>query len=260
MLSFVEYFEGVSKWEALQSLATKFKVDVSTREYSNDLLGAVEGMLKPRSKPNEIVGFLKAKADSNAYFNHLSADQPTPYMLKKKVPHLGTRHINDVLVVPVRDVNDAIWSLQYIYPDGSKIFYPGSNLKGGMLRLGPEPPVNPENTVYLSEGYATAASVHLSSGCPVYVCFSTGNIPRVYNILKEYHPDWDIVVAGDNDRSGKANDLPSVYPETPGQDWNDVWVLEGPDAVLRGLSRSRQVTGDKGLACRVASRLKHLGR
>ena len=64
MLSFVEFYEGISKGQALGKLASKFGIDVQSREYTNDLLGSLNGILKEKPpKPPEICTELRVAID-----------------------------------------------------------------------------------------------------------------------------------------------------------------------------------------------------
>lgn len=254
MLTFVELFEGISKSEALQRLTSKFKIDLVTREYSNNLLASVEEALKPKElKKPDICNFLRVASDCNVAFAALNTAEITPYMAKKKIPHIGTKSKGMCLVVPVCDDADNIWSLQYIYVDGTKMFHPEGRRKGCMYRIGPHP--GNEGFAYLAEGYATGASVYLATGKTVYVCFTSGNIIHVYRALKTKFPQMELIVAGDNDAAGKNHGLLAVYPSEEGKDWNDVWIEEGPQALAQTLQLKQVVQSSTSLASAIKNAL-----
>jgi phage/plasmid primase-like uncharacterized protein len=258
LLSFVEYKEGITKGQALHKLATKFNINVQTREYSNDLLGSIEGMLKPKDTPkSKAWDQHRIAADCSRLFESLNEQILTPYMVRKRIPHIGTKSRGGTLFIPIHDVSGNIWSLQQIMGGGVKIFTKDSKRKGCFFRLGECP--SPDGIAYLVEGYSTGASVYLSTGITTYVCFTAGNLVSVYTVLKEKFPDILLVVAGDNDTPGRAHELPAVYPEKDGQDWNDVWIEGGATAVASGLCSKRIITGNT-LATKVASSLKSIGR
>jgi phage/plasmid primase-like uncharacterized protein len=256
MLSFVEYLESISKGAALNKLATRFNIDLETREYTNNLLGTIESMLNPKlvKKRLEIGDFLITAANCNQLFSSLTEEKLTPYMVKKNVPHIGTKSRGSDLVVPVCDVDDNIWSLQFIKSDGRKMFQDDSRRKGCMYRLGRHPRAS--EIVYLAEGYSTGASVFLSTGVTTYVCFSSGNIAFVHEALLDRFPGIHPIVAGDNDASGRLHGLPGVYPEKEGQDWNDVWLECGKGTVGLQLATFPIVAGGSALLNEAANILK----
>jgi putative DNA primase/helicase len=54
-------------------------------------------------------------------------------------------------------------------------------------------------TVCLAEGYATAASIHESTGYRVFVCFDCGNLTAVAEAVRGLLPDARMVICADND-------------------------------------------------------------
>ena len=76
-----------------------------------------------------------------------------------------------MLLVPVFDGAEII-SVQTIPPEGKKLFQLGSRKKGGYFTIG-----EPSDTIYICEGYATAATIHELTGGQVIVGFDAGNLP-----------------------------------------------------------------------------------
>lgn len=59
------------------------------------------------------------------------------------------------------------------------------------------------STIFVAEGFATAATIHEVSNRPVVVAYSANNLPEVVRQLRERHgATQDIVVVADNDASG----------------------------------------------------------
>lgn len=104
-----------------------------------------------------------------------------------------------------------------------------------------------------AEGYATAASVHMAKGWPVAMALDAGNMPAVARDLAAQCPDALLVVAGDDDptkpgnpgrkkaeaAAGEVGGI-AAFPTQPaeggaGQDWNDVHVAWGLEAVAQQL-------------------------
>ncbi len=124
-----------------------------------------------------------------------------PYLRRKKVKCYGLRVTGDGrLIMPIY-VGTELTSLQYIASDGQKEFHHGGRVSGGYFRIPPGPtPLSQAR--FVAEGYATAASIHETTGCEVWVALNAGNLTKVGQFLRENMPEADIVFVGDNDRSG----------------------------------------------------------
>lgn len=132
------------------------------------------------------------------------ADPAHPYLAKKQIPPVGgIRQIEGKLLVPMLLGNSAggvFTSLQFIQPDGFKPFKKGGKVKGCWFHI---PGVG--DRVYIVEGYATGASVHLATGASVYVAFNAGNLYEVASYVVKAHPAAQVVIAGDDDAHGATN-------------------------------------------------------
>lgn len=123
---------------------------------------------------------------------------PHPYLERKKVGAFGVRlGFNDRLMIPLCDVQGAVQGLQYIAPDGSKVFGTGTIKEGRSHVLGE---IREGAPLVFAEGYATGASVHMATGWPVVVCFDAGNLGPVMAEYRRLYPDLALVIAADNDR------------------------------------------------------------
>lgn len=126
------------------------------------------------------------------------------------------------LLIPMYDVDGKLCNLQRIealpvegkYP---RRFLNGSRKRGLFFRIGGDGPA------FLTEGYATAATVHAATGMPVYVAFDAHNMAEVARL----HSETIYMVAADNDASGagekgaRLTGHPYKMPPTVGHDWND---------------------------------------
>ena len=123
-----------------------------------------------------------------------------PYLVKKRVGSHGIYQTGDGrLMLPVVKDGEVV-SAQYIDDDGTKQFHGGGEIKGGYFPIGPVPP---QGTVYVAEGYATAASVYEATGRTTIVALNAGNMPVVAKWLRgKLGPAQEIVIVGDNDESG----------------------------------------------------------
>lgn len=106
------------------------------------------------------------------------------------------------IVLPLRDVEGRIWSIQVIQPNGTKLF-PKYGKKAGLWHMLGSP--DGAEILAAAEGYATAASIHEAMGWPVAVALDSGNLPRVAGCLHLLYPDAQMVVCGDDDPTTKGN-------------------------------------------------------
>lgn len=122
------------------------------------------------------------------------------------------------LVIPAYDAEQNLSTLQAIAPDGKRAFLTGGAVNGASFTIdGNEPAI-------LTEGYATAATVHQLTGQKVIAAFSATNLKNLAPLAQ--------LNAADND-SEKTNtglkvaeqlaaefNLPYTLPPKAG-DWND---------------------------------------
>jgi putative DNA primase/helicase len=124
-----------------------------------------------------------------------------PYLAKKGIGVHGARATGDGrLVVPLYDQDGTISSLQYIDHEGGKLYHPGGQTGGKFWMVGS---LDEPGTLFVAEGFATAATIHETTGRPVAVAYSASNLVPVTGILREMHgATQDIVIVADHDQSG----------------------------------------------------------
>lgn len=163
---------------------------------------------------------------------------------------------DDKIVVPVHDSNREIHSLQFIDQDGTKKFLTGGKKQGNFFMIDQDK-VKDSKTIYLAEGFATAATINIATDKPVAVSFDAGNIEHVLKNLKTTHPDKEFIIAADNDL-WKENNIGKEKAELAAQkygakvilpkftlahkdemptDFNDLHKLEGISEVRRQLDQ-----------------------
>lgn len=143
-----------------------------------------------------------------------------PYLLKKQIPAIGIRQLQQQLVIPLRDLNGVLHSLQFIAPEGRKVFITGGAKAGHTCLLG-ELAEEPD-TLLLCEGYATGVSLHCASKLPVLICFDAGNLRPVAAALRLKYPHATLVFCADDDRWN---------PDAPGYQVGERKAREAADAV-----------------------------
>ena len=124
-----------------------------------------------------------------------------PYLLSKKVQNHGLMLSKGKLVVPLYDQDHILHSLQFISATGEKKFLPGGRTKGCYYPLGGIP----DKTLYVAEGFATAATIHETVGCSVAIAFNANNLKPVAISLREKFPKIEIVICADDDHKTEGN-------------------------------------------------------
>lgn len=198
------------------------------------------------------------------------AEAAHPYLQAKGIKPTGLRQKKKVLIAPMRGEDNKIVSLQTITENGRKRFMEDGWIKGTMASIGSR---TSREVIYVTEGWATGATITEVTGAPVAISYYADNLMAVTKRMAEKFPDSTLVIAADNDhwsktRKGRnpgviaANEaaeatgarvaIPS-FPETVCQDpdckercdqkcgkghptdFNDLMLLEGKEAVLKWL-------------------------
>lgn len=191
------------------------------------------------------------------------------YLRRKGVRPHGVRFLADgTVLVPMRDPSGVLQNLQRIAAEPpaagapEKRYLPGGR-KTGMWHWCGDP--SGADVLAVAEGYATAASIHESTGRPVAVAFDAGNLVHVTKALRALYPNAPLVVCGDDDaqtaaRTGKnpgrdkataaaraaanrqaraACVFPNGLPEG-GTDFNDLAAHAGIEAVRSAIEEACQ--------------------
>ena len=116
------------------------------------------------------------------------------YLTRKAIKPHGIRTDGRYLLIPRRDTDGKLHSLQTIAPNGEKRFMPGGRVTGTYFSIG-----KPAGTVIVCEGFATGATLSESTGCAVVVAFSAGNLMAVAVGLRAKYPDMELTIAADDD-------------------------------------------------------------
>ena len=179
-----------------------------------------------------------------------------PYLVRKGVPPHGLRiDAEGRLLVPLRDADGVIHSLQRIAADGSKLFFSGGRIEGCFHIIGE---LDGTRGILIGEGFATLATAHKATERPAVVACNCGNLLLVAKTIRRMHPRAPIVICADDDwkRVNTRGELENievikareaaaavggrvVVPMFSGErddkatDFNDLAQLEGLDAVRR---------------------------
>lgn len=204
----------------------------------------MEDMRRQRDEEQQRVRQAAREKASRIWEESQPANDNHPYLQRKQVKAFGLRESRNSLVLPLRSPDGTLQSLQFIDPDGNKLFLKGGMKAGCYFKIGGAA----TDRVIVAEGYATAASLHMAHGCPVAVAFDAGNLEPVAKAIRERLPEHvAIEIWADNDLNTKGNPgvtkatkaaesvgAKVVVPEIAG-DWNDVAVTGGIEAVRQAV-------------------------
>lgn len=162
-----------------------------------------------------------------------------PYHKKKGIDLLGGAMVSDNnVIVPMLNKDFERVNTQTISPNGFKKFEKDKQVTGAFAYIGGLL----KGKVYIAEGYATAVSVHMSTGLPCIAAMSASGLVPIAKMMQDMRPDCTFIIAADNDKPGKdyaqKTGLPYVAPKgAEGRDWNDVMLEDGKDAVEQALKK-----------------------
>ena len=156
-----------------------------------------------------------SQACKNIFYSCDDAPNSHPYLANKNIKSHEIKVTSDGrLVIPLFDSEGAFVSIQYIDASGVKRFHNGGRVQSCFFVIGSL--IDCEN-VYISEGYATAASIHEHTKSPVIVCFSAQNMPKVAEIWRDkLGHEARIIVVADNDETGVGEKAAKISCEQSG--------------------------------------------
>ncbi|MCV2502477.1 MAG: PriCT-2 domain-containing protein [Neisseriaceae bacterium] len=172
-----------------------------------------EQILKQRAKEKSQSIWDNAKAISQ----HIYLEQKlinTPSILNQL--RQTTIKGNNLILVPVKNINGEIQSLQYINENGDKKFTSNGEIKGNFMLLGDQDKAKEE--IILAEGLATAGSIYEATQRPVLVTFNAVNMISVAENLSKNNFSKNYILATDNDPSAtgfkKASEAQKHLPNS----------------------------------------------
>ncbi len=145
-----------------------------------------------------------------------SAAEPAPadhpYLVRKRIPadalrvyrgnlSIGTAACGGALVIPARDADGKLWTLEFILTDGQKRYLPNGRKAGCFALIGGAV----SSVLLVGEGYATCATLAAATGYPAAVAFDAGNLHAVATALRGRYPDARVVVCADDDHTTNGN-------------------------------------------------------
>lgn len=128
------------------------------------------------------------------------ANNDHPYLARKQVHAFGIRDLRGQLVIPLRNAEGDLCSLQFIGADGKKTFLTGGRKRGCYHAIG-----RPQAALCICEGYATGATIFMATGHATAIAFDAGNIEPVARAIRGKFPRLPLVICADNDTETPGN-------------------------------------------------------
>lgn len=170
-----------------------------------------------------------------AYSNH-------PYLKKKGFSEnfYLKQDSRGSLLIPLRDENNKIWSVQRIFPNGDKIIgiiktkeekeqgIEYSAKKSGCFHIVGAKSLEHCKEFIITEGFATAATIHKVLNKPVIMGVDAGNLVKIVETLKNKFKNVPITLIADNDRKRELKGLSNIGVETAKeiqQKFSDVKII-----------------------------------
>ncbi len=189
---------------------------------------------------------------ASAIWAHASQATSHEYLTRKHIQAHIAKIYRDSLVVPVR-IGDELTSLQFISASGEKKFLRGGKVKGGHAMIG-----KPNGTLCIAEGFATAVTIHETTGHAVAVAFNCGNLLAVTKSMHETYPRSRLILCADDDiwtdgNPGKTAATDAALSvgallaipkfgrkrEEGATDFNDLALARGRDMVRRCIAEAK---------------------
>lgn len=210
-------------WRGAENNATK--VELRRTELSREQREGLRLRLaedKRRAEQARQADADRAAARATAAWRKCTEQGESEYLKRKGVAAHGVRFSpQGAMVVPMLDTAGRVHGLQIIRARAQKgarlekEFWPAGLVKKGHFHL-----LGGGNSIMLvAEGYATAASLHESTGLPVAVAFDAGNLQPVAAELRKRYKQARLLICADDDNTQKCQN-----PECRQR----VWVADGP--------------------------------
>jgi phage/plasmid primase-like uncharacterized protein len=185
-----------------QGVEGSFKANIGRKYSAAEEMSFIKRMAEAKALRDAEVARQREQAANvveTIWVDCTAAHPEHPYLKRKGIGVHGARVTGDGrLVVPLYDEDGDLSSLQYINADGKKLYHTGGATGSRYWMIG-----EIDKTLYIAEGFATAATIREATNKPVVVAYSASNLVPVTEIMRrKYGVTQDIVIVADNDASG----------------------------------------------------------
>lgn len=188
---------------------------------------------------------LQAASEAKLLWSNAPLATEHLYLTRKNIlPHGAKIDGEDLIYQGV--CHGKICTYQRISPDGTKMFLYGGKKKGTYYPMTSKD--EPKETILITEGIATAATVREATGLPTLAAFDAGNLQYVAKEMRSKYPEAKIILCADNDSGGEKNTgvfaaqqaatkysgfvvWPDFEDGSELTDWNDYASIHGLESV-----------------------------
>lgn len=192
-----------------------------------------------------IAGGIRAELED--FLRDTVAGAASPYLAGKGLERFAAKLLvlsGGRTLIPMQDASGVVVAFQTISADGKEKRFRGK-AKGAFRVINPQ---EQPTRIVIAEGLATTLSAwQLQHDAMAVMAGSASNLEAVARTMRERHPEAEIIIAADNDNTGKDNNTGKVAAEKAAlavggtvalapaeagenRDWNDVLVSEGREA------------------------------
>lgn len=182
-------------------------------------------------------------ATGNAYLTRKGFPDRECLMLTASHKTGGVSYCKGDMAVPLYDDSGELVNLQLINADGLKRTLKGGQVKGACNII--EGQKQAGKRLWITEGYATALSVHQLTGETVMVALSSVNLLSLASLARQKYPTCQLVLAADRDLNGDGQTKAAAAAKTCEGlvalpplfgDWNDAHIQQGEAVTRKALS------------------------
>jgi putative DNA primase/helicase len=185
-----------------QGIDVAFRADMGRQLSIAEEMALAARMDRARKERDEAMAKARAVAADTVeaiWDNAIPASPDHPYLARKGVEPHGARATGDGrLIVPLYAPDGHLASVQYIDHGGGKLYHSGGQTGGCSWLIGS---LEGASTLYVAEGFATAATIYQETGSPVVVAYSASNLVPVTGTWREM-TNLPITIVADNDAGG----------------------------------------------------------
>jgi phage/plasmid primase-like uncharacterized protein len=156
------------------------------------------------------------------------------YLKKKQIDDIKFTNIkfdqNNNPLIPIRDINGKLWSVQTIYNNGKKPFAKDSMTRGNFYLINKDK-IDKDKSIIIAEGFSTIASIYKSidnKDINFVSCLNAGNMLAVVESIKATYPTQQIILMADNDEKNLIKNLTNIGLEAAKEikeKYSDIKVL-----------------------------------
>lgn len=171
------------------------------------------------TKPQKAIKSIDYIAKDETLWESLNGIGESDYLKRKGLAQStlpGFRFGRRFIAINIIDTEQNFFGLQKIYNNGDKFFTKGLQKKGHFGLIGSTELPKSLPHVHICEGAATACSIYLATGEPVFVALDAGNLFPVGKNLKKKYKNSKLVFWADNDfqKANKKNKFGEVLGNT----------------------------------------------